>query len=195
MFELRLPLEQRILPAVSSWSFEGRGQLTLHLVKEVNASWSQLCARAAEGERRGAVTTWHEMLDTITAEEKKNPPPRGDAAAGKGKGDAAAGKGKGDAGKEPVKDEAAAAAPKESASKPQPKARAESPSGGASAKKSKRRRRRAPSDLCLLGLQTAGSPRCSGSPRLGTVLSRRAQPSRGDGSRSGRVGSSVCDIG
>jgi hypothetical protein len=135
VFELRLPLEQRILPAVSSWSFEGRGQLTLHLVKEVNASWSQLCARAAEGERRGAVTTWHEMLDTITAEEKKNPPPRGDAAAGKGKGDAAAGKGKGDAGKEPVKDEAAAAAPKESASKPQPKARAESPSGGASAKK------------------------------------------------------------
>ena len=126
VFELRLPLEQRILPAVSSWSFEGRGQLTLHLVKEVNASWSQLCARAAEGERRGAVTTWHEMLDTITAEEKKNPPPRGDAAAGKGKGDA---------GKEPVKDEAAAAAPKESASKPQPKARAESPSGGASAKK------------------------------------------------------------
>jgi hypothetical protein len=126
VFELRLPLEQRILPAVSSWSFEGRGQLTLHLVKEVNASWSQLCARAAEGERRGAVTTWHEMLDTITAEETKNPPPRGDAAAGKGKGDA---------GKEPVKDEAAAAAPKESASKPQPKARAESPSGGASAKK------------------------------------------------------------
>lgn len=126
VFELRLPLEQRILPAVSSWSFEGRGQLTLHLVKEVNASWSQLCARAAEGERRGAVTTWHEMLDTITAEAKKNPPPRGDAAAGKGKGDA---------GKEPVKDEAAAAAPKESASKPQPKARAESPSGGASAKK------------------------------------------------------------
>ena len=127
VFELRLPLEQRILPAASSWSFEGRGQLTLHLVKEVNASWSQLSPRAEEGERRGAVTTWHEMLDTVTAEEKRKPPPKGDAAAGKGKDDAAAGK-------EPVKEEAAAA-PKESPSKPQPKARAESPSGGAATKK------------------------------------------------------------
>ena len=127
VFELRLPLEQRILPDVSSWSFEGRGQLTVHLRKEVNASWGQLCARAEEGERRGAVTTWHEMLDTITAEEKKNPPPKGDAAATKGKDGATKGK-------EPVKDEAAAAR-KESPSKSQPKARAESPSGGAPAKK------------------------------------------------------------
>ena len=80
------------------------------------------------------MTTWHEMLDSITAEEKRNPPPKGEAngeAEGEAKGEGgAAAEGKEDAeGKEgateagePVKGEAAAA-PNESPSKPPPKAR------------------------------------------------------------------------
>ena len=47
VFELRLPLAHRILPEASSWSFEGRGQLTLTLQKEVNASWKQKMACGA----------------------------------------------------------------------------------------------------------------------------------------------------
>ena len=123
VFELLLPLEQRILPAESSWSFEGRGQLTLYLVKEVNASWSQLSPPLVEGERRGAVTTWFEMLETITAEEKKNPPPKGDA------------------GKVEEEEEAT---PKEPPPKPQPKTRAASTSSGASTKKKAKSSKRPP---------------------------------------------------
>ena len=142
VFELRLPLEQHILPAASSHSFEGRGQLTLHLVKAVNASWTQLSPRAEEGERRGAVTTWHEMQETVATEEKRNPPPKAPP-----KGDA----GKAREGTE-EEDTAAAAAPKDALPKPQPRTHAESPSGGASAKKKAKGSKRPP-DGWLAALQ------------------------------------------
>ena len=71
IFELRLPLEHKVLPEASSWSFEGRGQLTLALAKEENATWKQLCPAAVEGERRGSVSTWFEMQESIDKEEKK----------------------------------------------------------------------------------------------------------------------------
>ena len=71
VFELRLPLAHRILPEASSWSFEGRGQLTLTLQKEVNASWKQVSPVAIDGERRGSVSTWFEMQDSIDKEAKK----------------------------------------------------------------------------------------------------------------------------
>ena len=56
---------------VEACRFEGRGQLTLALAKEENATWKQLCPAAVEGERRGSVSTWFEMQESIDKEEKK----------------------------------------------------------------------------------------------------------------------------
>ena len=74
VFALELPLLRRIVTEGSSWSFEGRGQLTFSLQKEENETWAQLSPPDDGATRRGAVTTWHEMQETLDREKPKPAP-------------------------------------------------------------------------------------------------------------------------
>jgi hypothetical protein len=64
-FELALPLSRPIDATASTHSFASAGRLTLVLAKGTNGTWGALCAEAGAGERRGPVTSWWEMQESI----------------------------------------------------------------------------------------------------------------------------------
>ena len=75
VFDLELPLEQTIVPDESTYSFEGRGQLTLTLRKEEQGrAWAQLAPPDDGATRRGALSPWYEMQDKFDREETKKAP-------------------------------------------------------------------------------------------------------------------------
>jgi hypothetical protein len=64
-FSLSVGLEHEIEPELSTWAIGSAGRATLTLVKrEEGKPWSNLAnPRARPSERRGHVSTWHEMSD------------------------------------------------------------------------------------------------------------------------------------
>ena len=75
IFELELPLEQNIVPDESSYSFEGRGQLTMTLRKEEQGKdWAQLAPPDDGATRRGALSPWYEMQEKFEREKPKKAP-------------------------------------------------------------------------------------------------------------------------
>ena len=75
VFELELPLEQNIVPDESSYSFEGRGQLTMTLRKEEQGKgWAQLAPPDDGVTRRGALSPWYEMQEKFDRDETSKAP-------------------------------------------------------------------------------------------------------------------------
>ncbi len=68
-FELNLPLAGRIAAERSSHAY-GTGRLTLTLPKADDPdTWAELCVAAEPGERRGHVTSWWEMAQSLQQQQ------------------------------------------------------------------------------------------------------------------------------
>ena len=68
-FELNLPLAGRIVAERSSHAY-GTGRLTLTLPKaDDDDTWKELCVPAQPGERRGHVTSWWEMAQSLQQQQ------------------------------------------------------------------------------------------------------------------------------